>query len=412
MSCNDLGARYQKYVRGPFLLLLLLSTVSGCTEAAPLAEPVTITVAYVGPVEYYEALIQEFNQSFPHITVELDNSGGGDNVLDVLMITSFDLSQLLNESAILSLDPFIEQDESFDVADFYAGTIELCSTEGKIWAIPTDVIVRVLYYNQDLFDAYGVSYPESGWTWDDFLDKGLALRDPEADVFAYAETNSFVDSIAFVYQHGGRIADDMQNPTRTTFDDPLTIEALEWYAALIHEHDVALTESDVYDVGGSLESGVYLGQIGMWTGWFAERGGGGGVESDWPTEWKMRWGMVPLPRDAQSATPAFIGGYAISAQSTHPEASWQWIKFLSEQTQTPYNMAPARKSLAESNAYEQLVGSDAANTARLSMESAVLLTPAVVELVPFYVYGTALNAIIDGDSTPAEAMSRAQERTE
>ncbi|MEE8389939.1 MAG: hypothetical protein V3S14_03965 [Anaerolineae bacterium] len=62
--------------------------------------------------------------------------------------------------------------------------------------------------------------------------------------------------------------------------------------------------------------------------------------------------------------------------------------------------------------YVQLVGGDAANTARQSMASAVLLTPAMVKLVPFYVYGTALNAIIDGDSTPAEAMSRAQQQAE
>jgi multiple sugar transport system substrate-binding protein len=409
MFCSGLGTGRLRSVRVLLLLTLFVPVVSGCTEAMTPAEPVTITFAYDGSIELYESLVQEFNQSYPHITVELDNSDGDE--ADVFMVTPFDLEELVEENAILSLDPFIEQDESFDLDDFCAGTVELYSKEGRIWAIPMGVIVRVLFYNQDLFDAYGVSYPAPEWTWDDFLNKSRALRDPEADIFAYAETNDLIDSLAFIYQHGGRIIDDMQNPTRMTFDDPLTIEALEWYAALIHEYDVAFQESQRYDVGGSLESGVYLGQIGMWTGWLAERGGGGGAQADWPTEWKMRWGMVPLPRDVRSATPAIVFGYAISSQSAHPEESWRWIAFLSQQVQNPYNMAPTRKSLLESDAYTQLVGSDVVNTTKQSLENAILFSSSLIEFFSFGIYRTALDDIIDGSSTPAEALSQAQRRT-
>ena len=388
------------------LLLLILPIVSACTEAAPPAEPVTITFAYDGPVAYYEPLILEFNEIYPHITVEMVTSQ--DNA-DVFVLTPFDMGGLLEENAILSLDPFIEQDESFDLPDFYAGTIELCSRGGRVWAVPIEVLVRVIYYNKDLFDTYNIPYPGFEWTWDDFLTTALALRDPGANIFSYAETDGFLDSLAFIYQHGGGIIDDVQNPTRATLDDPLAIEALEWYAALIHEHDVALTERDRYRVGGSLESGVYLGQIAMWTGWFAERGGVGGIESDWPAEWKMRWGMIPLPRDAQSAMPAFVFGHAISAQAGNPDACWQWITFLSQQVQTPYNMTPARRSLVESAGYEQFVGGDAAAVARQSMQGAVLLSPEMIDFIPFGAYFNAIDAITSGRSTPQEAMTRAQQ---
>ncbi len=391
------------------LVLLILPAVSACTETVPPEDPVTITFAYDGPAEYYDSLIQEFNEIYPHITVEMSTSGED---VDVFETAIFDLNDLLEENAILSLDPFIEQDESFDLSDFYAGTIELGSNEGKVWMLPTEVLVRVIYYNQDLFDARGVSYPEFGWTWDDFLSKALALRDPDADVFGYAETDGMLDSLGYIYQHGGGILDDMQNPSRVTLNDPLTIEALEWYAALLHEHDAALKENQVFKVGGSLESGVYLGQIGMWTGWFAERGGGGGPEYDWPSEWKMRWGMVPLPSDAQSAIPAIVFGHVISSQAANPDVCWKWITFLTEQVQTPYNMTPARRSLVESADYEQLVGGDVAATARQSMESAVMLSPAMVEFMPFGVYFRALDAITSGRSTPQEAMTQAQQEVE
>ena len=60
------------------------------------------------------------------------------------------------------------------------------AVEGKTWAIPSGMNPLVVYYNQDLFDQYGVPYPENGWTWDDFLSVALAIRDPEAGVFGYA----------------------------------------------------------------------------------------------------------------------------------------------------------------------------------------------------------------------------------
>lgn len=412
MSSRSLhtGARYLRRTWA-VLLLLLLPTISGCAEAAIPAEPVTIAFAYAtSDHEYYEPLVQEFNESHPYITVELGSASGDD--ADVFIITPFDLSELLAQDAILSMDPFIEQDESFDLSDFYPGTVELCTREGELWAIPAGVDVTVLYYNQDLFDEYDVPYPELGWTWDDFLTSALALRDPAADVFGYAIIQEFIDPLPFIYQHGGRILDDLENPTRTTFDDPSTIEALEWYAGLIHEHDVVPGPDQAYDLGGSVESGVYLGKVGMWTGWLTDRGGGGGVEATWPAEWKMRWGMVPLPRDVRSATLTFVVGYAISRQSTQPDACWQWIAFLSRQVRAPYGLTPARRSLAESSAYEQFVGSDVASIARVSMENALLLSPSLVEFIQPYVYGTAIDAIISGRSTPEEALTRAQQQAE
>ena len=103
-------------------------------------------------------------------------------------------------------------------------------------------------------------------------------------------------------------------------------------------------------------------------------------------------------------------GYAISAEAAHPEACWQWIAFLSQQSQASFGMVPPRKSIAESAVYEQLVGADAATVARQSMESAMLISPALVEFGNLGVYGRAINAIIEGSATPQEAMTRAQQQ--
>jgi hypothetical protein len=74
---------------------------------------------------------------------------------------------------------------------------------------------------------------------------------------------------------------------------------------------------------------------------------------------------------------------------------------------------PARNSLAESAAYEQRVGSNVAAVARASVESAVLLSPRLVEFGGVWgILWRALDAIIGEHSTPEEAMVSAQEEAE
>ena len=145
---------------------------------------------------------------------------------DVFVSSQFALNWLQGESQIRALTPLIEQDETFDRLDFYPGTLELYTREGEVWAIPAGVDLMVMYSQRDLFEANGVPEPEIGWTWDDFYATTLQLRDPVADVYGYAPSLDLFDPLTFIYQHGGRIFDDLENPTGTTFDDPLTVEAL------------------------------------------------------------------------------------------------------------------------------------------------------------------------------------------
>jgi len=144
----------------------------------------------------------------------------------------------------------------------------------------------------------------------------------------------------------------------------------------------------------------------MWTGALSERGGLG-----WSFKWKMAWGMVPLPSDAQSWTEVVVEGYAISSGTEHYDACWEWIAWLSEQV--PYRFMPARRSLAESSAYEDQVGAEVAAVARASMEHAYILTPPAgldqfEEAIEAFV--DALEDILQGNKTPLEAMTEAQQR--
>jgi len=405
--------RFLSKVTGRALAYLVV-LLAGCVPAKAACEPATVSFAFPEvDAAYYETLVSKFAESHPQITVELRPKSwqqiyGPDAALtDVSWVPHELAGRFSEEGKIMDLSSLIGQDEEFDLSDFYPVTVDAMSHERRVWAIPFGVDMAVIYYNRDLFDQYKAPYPQIGWTWDGFLERAVIIRDPEALVFGYGPRLDLNDAIFFIYQHGGRIFDDLENPTRTTFDDLLTVEALDWYARLVHDYDVACSLNQASQFSDSGYYGVYegirTGKVGMWMGGLSEQGG-----QTWPFKWTMAWGIVPLPSEAQSWTEAVVEGYAISSSTEHPDACWEWIAWLSEQV--PYRLMPARRSLAESSAYEELVGAEVAAAARASIEDAFFFNTAALGQFEgaMGALGAALRDILEGHKTPVQAMDEAQ----
>lgn len=388
-------------------LCLLLVPLAGCGRAEPPPEPVEITFRHPDKDQkFYQNALAGFNEKYPYITVKLATSG---STADCFVDESYDLMGLVNGEKIVNLNPFLDQHEDFDKSDFVPGILDIFTTENKLWAVPAGFNPAVMYYNQDLFDRYGVAYPAAGWTLDDFLAAAMAIRDPENNIFGYASPPAadVPDALMFLYSRGGRILDDLQNPTRVTLDDPATIAALDWYVRLINDYNVAPTQEQIRTTFGTDNRSVYRGilqsQVGMWIGWFQDRGG-----LTWNIEWPMKWGVVPLPRGDVAVTMAFAEGYFISASSPSPEACWQWISYLSRQATA--SMAPPRRSLIESEAYERSVGREAAATARSAVENVILVSAELAEYEDvLQIFYMALLGVLDGQLTADEALTFAQQ---
>ena len=54
--------------------------------------------------------------------------------------------------------------------------------DGNLYAMPDRGGALILYYNKDMFDGAGISYPTKDWTWVEFLDAAqkLTVRDGDA----------------------------------------------------------------------------------------------------------------------------------------------------------------------------------------------------------------------------------------
>jgi multiple sugar transport system substrate-binding protein len=397
---------------------LLAFVLSGCqgggVESA--VEPTTITFIHPSfDAEFYQALANEFTATYPQITVKLVsvrrwNYEVDPETVDVFIATPYHVMGLQEQGDILNLSPIIEHDLSFSASDFHPGVLEAFSNEDGVWAVPAGVDPLVMYYNKNLFDSAGATYPRSGWAWEDFLEAALSVTDRETNTFGYISTPDAADPLLFIYQHGGRILDDLEEPTRTTFDDPLTIEAVEWYADLVLEHNVIPTPDQMrqaFPGDRGVSQAIRLGRIGMWVGSLSERSG-----QDWRGDWDKGWGVVSLPRDLRSLTLISAEGYFISSHTQNREACWQWISFLSQQPTG--RLAPARRSILESGTYEQEAGSEIAAAARDSLGNMVMISPhlAVFGELLEETFFPAIEAILDESATPEEALAVAQGEAE
>ncbi|GAP06919.1 ABC-type sugar transport system, periplasmic component [Anaerolinea thermolimosa] len=393
----------------PMIFLIL----AGCTALLPTVQPVTITFSCPAPDQaYYESLLPEFKNNHPNITINILPFTENPSQEADVMILPWMYTIGLDESRLsaLPLDAYLSKEKDFTSDAFYPGALEAFRLSGKQIAIPTGIDPWVMYFNKNLFDTYGVPYPQPGWTWSDFLAYAEALRDPQEKTWGYThESAQYIDAMIFVYQHGGTLVDTSGKPT---FTDPLTMEAIQWYVDLFREFEVAPTRSqalsDFGATGAPALRGISMGKIGMFMMALSARGGKG----YFPTEWSFPWGVIEPPRDSSSFTLAFFEGAAISKDSANPDAAWEWIAFISRK---PHNrLVPARVALAESLAYAHLVGEDIARVGRTAVNSAMFVSGKTVTDMSQSIdlFFETVDALVNRDLNVSEELQKAQQRAE
>ncbi|MBN1657333.1 MAG: extracellular solute-binding protein [Anaerolineae bacterium] len=279
---------------------------------------------------------------------------------------------LEEEAAILSLDPFLEADPAFPIDDFYPQLLDAFRREGQLWGLPSGTVPYVIEYNKDLFDAAGVAYPAAGWTVDDFLATAVALTHGENETKQYGfvgQVYEYLDLLLMLDRLGARLVDRGVDPPAFGFDDPSTVDALAWYAALATEHGArpvfgsGLSAAMDHALLAERDALVTEGHAAMWTSY--------GPNTDFVEREALDVGIVPLPAASDGASGSGYqraSGYYISSSTPHRQACWQWITFLTGQVGTADGL-PGRRSVAESGAYRRLAGDERADVYVASLGS-------------------------------------------
>lgn len=393
--------------------LVTILALCACRRATPTPQP-PVTITFACPDDdlgHYEALAQAFKAEHPDLAIRIVPKRAaalaalGPSDADVFVVSP-PLGPLIQRGALLGLNRWAEAAQPPLRDDLYGCAREAFSRNGELWAMPLGVDPVLMFYNKDLFDARNIPYPKPGWTWEDFVHAAQALRDYRQGVYGYAAGLWRQEPWLFILQHGGRVFDDWQRPTRVALDDPRTVEAMQWYSDLVFRLDISPTLQEASDAFGGpqgLYSGILDGKFAMWPGRFSAR--------LFPArQAKLNWGVTVLPHGERPATLADVQGVAISAQTQHPQEAWEWVDFLSHQV--PGRLAPARRSVAASPAFERQAGADAAAVVRAALENALVVPQEPAELYRTLtdVWNKAFEDIMTGRFAPAEALRQAQQR--
>lgn len=337
----------------------------------------------------YRDLAKVFQAQYPAILVELktpDFSNDLTTLRDRSAISdclqwSGGVANKTDREAVLNIEPFLDSDIELSKDDFYPSAIEQFSYLGQMWGIPAKMNVPVIFYNKALFDAAGVAYPTANWTMNDFLEIAMALTvtsdDPEIQQYGYVPQEFEINDLSvFLDRLGAIFIDDSISPPRLIFTHPDTVEAMRWFANLTTELGVkpvfnTSIKNNSIGVGQERKTLIESGRAAMWS----EQGVQTYPEINLE---KLDIGIAPLPIGSDGIAPATTRatGYFISANTTQQQACWEWIKFLSEQPNIDNhgNIIPARRSIAESEAYSQAIGLEQATANLVSVESATDLS--------------------------------------
>ena len=211
----------------------------------------------------------------------------------------------------------------------------------------------MVYYNRALFDAAGVAYPTAGWTWDDFLQTARALtRDLDGDAAGSDQYGAGVSAelmrlAPFIWQNGGELVDDPDQPTRLALDSPAALAAFQWFVDLqVKEHVVPDATAEQAEES---ETRFMNGRLAMFLN--SRRG-----VPTYRTVEGLDWDVAPLPQGVQAAGILHSDGYCLSAKAQDKESAWTLIEFAnSAEGQTLMagtgRTVPSLRQVAESPAF-------------------------------------------------------------
>ncbi|WP_371036667.1 ABC transporter substrate-binding protein [Rhodosalinus sp. FB01] len=370
-----------------------------------------------------DGIVAEFEAQNPDITVNAIYAGNDDDTrikslaalasgdpAQLAVMFSIDAYDLIEQGLIVPFESAIETEAEQEwLNSFYPALMANGQIEGQTWGVPFQRSTIVAYYNKDMFREAGLDPEKAPTTWDELVEMGKALTTDDHHGLMIPSTGyPYWMFQALAIQNGQEL---MSNDGLTTyFDDPDTVEALEYWKSLSTEHGI-MPEGTVE--WGTLRQAFLEGETAMM--WHST-----GNLTAVKNNAEFDFGVAMLPGKERLGSPTGGGNFYLFKDSTEEEkqAALELIKFMTAPEQaakwsieTGYmGVSPAAYETEALKAYT--ADFPPALVARDQLEHAV---------AEFSTFETArvrdgLNAAIQsaltGDKSPADALAEAQAAAE
>lgn len=232
-------------------LMLLLCALPALAEA-----PATLTYATFSGAGDQEstlkAMIAAFEAKHPGIKIDVQLTGyndyftklatqiAGGNAPDVFEMNMENYLAYMLRGACQDLS-----DLGIQTQNYAEATLSAVSRDGKLFAVPMSFSTCMLFYNKDLFDAAGVSYPTADWTYADVQAAAEQIVTAGGeDTWGIYQPLSYNELYKAVQANGGSLLSD--DCAAFTVNTPENVEVLDaWLTRLRGEPRVMPTTEDL-----------------------------------------------------------------------------------------------------------------------------------------------------------------------
>jgi multiple sugar transport system substrate-binding protein len=324
------------------VVALLGLLIGGCGEEAEQSEAVLRVSNWGGAqvdsefMKLEHIFQQEFEAAHPGVRVQIEQIPGygqyapkllmmhvAGSMPDVIALDASSAAVFINNGVVRDLVPFIEQDETFDLDNYFETVTATARRGDAIYTIPLDFTPMVMYYNKKLFDEAGVPYPRPGWSWDDFLETAERLTIFPEGARRPTQYGMFFENVMpfwvlWLWTNGGDVLSPDGQRASGYFDGPRSVEAVQFLVDLMTRYHVAPHPRE------SAAAGVDLFR-------------GGQAAMDLKGHWMMidyradgmDFGVVGLPTNGvPRVTVVYASGLSITTKAEHPKLAWEYIKHM------------------------------------------------------------------------------------
>jgi sn-glycerol 3-phosphate transport system substrate-binding protein len=409
------------------LFSLCFAIFSGSLYAEPMpAEKVQFyfPIAVRGEItQLMDRMVREFEDENPEIDIEPVYAGTYKEALDKVLaahkngapptlavLHAVDIYTLLDADAIV---PFDEQAEQAWLKDFYPAFMTNSRAAGKIWGIPFQRSVILLYWNKRAFREAGLDPESPPRTWNEMrsMARQLTLHDTAKGSVRWGVQ---IPSSAFAYwlfegmvtTNSGRLTNEPG--TETHFDDPAAVAALEYWAGLSRSDQVH--PPGIVEWGKTPDDFIHERVAMIWT----TSGNLSGINRDAGFD----FGVTELPANKNSGVPTGGGNFYIfkNSNSAQRGAALKFIKWMTAparaaQWSIATGYIAVRKSAWETAVMKQYVQEfPKARVPHASLEKAVPEFSTHENQRVTKVLNDALASALTGKQTPQQALNEAQQK--
>lgn len=274
-----------------------------------------------------QELVDKFNSSQGKIQVTLEAYGdeydtklaagmGAKDAPDVMYMWNYPAYK----DALEPLDSYIEKEGAEYGENFYEALWNYNKADDVILGLPVGYTTHVMYYNKDLFDAKGVSYPEAGWTWEDAKEIAKKLTDEGVDTkgLVFSGKPDPFDFEMYLWSNGSAYADESGNLSGN-LNAKETVEVFTMFQDMLKEGIAVASE-------GSGTTEMKTGKVGMYVN------GSWGISS--LKDAGINYGIVELPsfEGKKGVSIVSSSGLSMSKDSKNKEAAFEFMKFWTGET--------------------------------------------------------------------------------